>query len=55
MLDDDQIRFFMDAWAAHHGSHYGLLPVSQTPRLGVMMKPEVVHGDEKNIQQRVQA
>jgi len=33
----------------------GLLPVSQTPRLGVMMKPEVVHGDEKNIQQRVQA
>lgn len=34
---------------------HGLLPVSQTPRLGVMMKPEVVHGNEKNIQQRVQA
>lgn len=33
----------------------GLLPVSQTPSLGVMMKPEVVHGNEKNIQQRVQA
>ena len=34
---------------------FGLLPVSQTPSLGVMMKPEVVHGNEKNIQQRVQA
>ena len=33
----------------------GLLPVSQTPSLGVMMKPEVVHGNEKNIRQRVQA
>jgi len=33
----------------------GLLPVSQTPRLGVMMKPEVVHGNEKVIQPRVQA
>jgi iron complex outermembrane receptor protein len=33
----------------------GLLPVSQTPSLGVMMKPEVVHVDKKNIQWRVQA
>ena len=28
----------------------GLLPVSRTPSLGVMMKPEVVHGDKADIQ-----
>ena len=28
----------------------GLLPVSRTPSLGVMMEPEVVHGNEKGIQ-----
>ena len=28
----------------------GLLPVSRTPSLGVMMKPEVVHGDKTDIQ-----
>jgi len=27
----------------------GLLPVSRTPSLGVMMKPEVVHGDETDV------
>ena len=29
---------------------HGLLPVSRTPSLGVMMKPEVVHGDKADIQ-----
>lgn len=28
---------------------HGLLPVSRTPSLGVMMKPEVVHGDETDV------
>jgi hypothetical protein len=32
----------------------GLLPVSQTPSLGVMMKPEVANGKE-NVHSRVQA
>ena len=32
----------------------GLLPVSQTPSLGVMMKPEVANGKE-NVYPRVQA
>ena len=32
----------------------GLLPVSQTPSLGVMMKPEVANGKE-TVQQGVQA
>ncbi|MGE4088981.1 MAG: hypothetical protein AB7F93_12970 [Immundisolibacter sp.] len=33
----------------------GLLPVSRTPSLGVMMKPEVAHGNETGVQPRVQA
>jgi len=33
----------------------GLLPVSQTPSLGGMMKPEVVYGNTKDVQSRVQA
>lgn len=33
----------------------GLLSVSRTPSLGVMMKPQVVHGNEKNFQQRLPA
>lgn len=31
------------------GGWNGLLPVSRTPSLGVMMKPEVVHGDETDV------
>jgi hypothetical protein len=33
----------------------GLLPASQTPGLGVMMKPEVANGNETDIQSGVQA
>jgi len=33
----------------------GLLPASQTPSLGVMMKPEVANGNETDVQSGVQA
>ncbi len=49
-LDADNVRS-----KATQMRENGLLPVSQTPSLGVMMKPEVVHGSKKNIQPRVQA
>lgn len=42
------------AFTARH-SHCGLRPVSQTPGLGGMMKPEVVYGNTKDLQSRVQA
>ncbi|HKZ09553.1 MAG TPA: hypothetical protein VJL61_02465 [Rhodanobacteraceae bacterium] len=32
-----------------------LLPASQTPSLGVMMKPEVANGNETDVQSGVQA
>ncbi|HWG10026.1 MAG TPA: hypothetical protein VN693_00800 [Rhodanobacteraceae bacterium] len=41
--------------AAGPGWHPELLPVSQTLGLGVMMKPEVVNGNETDVQSGVQA
>jgi hypothetical protein len=52
---DNYDHFFLGHQLKIKEARVGLRPVSQTPSLGGMMKPEVIYGNTKDVQSRVQA